>query len=264
MSVNGIDISKWQGNINWEEVKKSDVKFVMIRASYGFVVDERFNYNIANAQRAGIPVGIYHYCLALNKAEAIKEAEFFAEQIKKYKFEYPAALDLEDKSISALNKSEITNIAYSFLNYIETQGYYSMLYVNRAWYENKIDMNILKKFDIWLAEWGKELDYKNGIGIWQYSSSGNIRGINGNVDLDISFKNYPEIIKNCGLNNWEDVNMCDNTVPDWQIKAFENLVNNGIIETEEFWRNKLSENITAGEVMGIISNLYNKISSDNK
>lgn len=214
MIINGIDVSKWQSKIDWTLVKKSEIQFAMIRASYGVNgYDAYFNENMIQAGKMQIDRGAYHYCYAKTVGEAKKEAQFFLSVIKGYQLNYPVALDLEDKSLEALSKSTLTQIALSFLNTIKTAGYYGILYINQNWLKNKLDIHKLKDYDIWLAAWDTDsLPKLSNIGIWQYTDEGNIRGIKGNVDLNRSLKNYPELIKKAGLNHLKEGDSLDITI----------------------------------------------------
>lgn len=201
-SILGIDVSKWQSAIDWKKVKQSGIKFAMIRASYGTSQDSYFLSNAEGAQKVGIETGAYHYCYAKTVYEAIKEAEFFLSVIKGAKVTYPAVLDLEDKSLAGLDSSTLTAIALAFLDTIDSNGYYAMLYINLNWMNTKLNMDKLKKYAVWLADWTKTLgDVKNKIGIWQYTNKGKVDGITGAVDCDESFYDYSSIIQKAGLNH---------------------------------------------------------------
>lgn len=206
----GIDVSKWQGNIDWQKVKAAGIEFAILRASYGdgtsrFINngrDEKFEQNYQEAKKAGIPVGAYHYCYARNIEEAKKEAEFFLSVIKGKQFEYPVILDLEDENQQDIDKTTLTDMAIAFLDMIEKAGYYAMLYSNKHWLENKLDYERLKRFDIWLAQWAEKPTWEGNFGIWQYTSDGSVDGIQGRVDMNIAYRDYPTIIKKAGLNGF--------------------------------------------------------------
>ena len=205
ISVNGIDVSVWQGTIDWKKVKTSGVSFAMARASYGkSLKDKNFDTNMTNAQAQGMDMGVYHYCLAKTEKEAIQEADFFISIIKKYKFPYPAAVDIEDNSLTSLTKDKITNIALSFMGRLKEFGFYPMLYANKYWLTNYIDTNRIKDYSIWLAEYmGGQYTYKGRVDMWQNSSTGTVNGISGFVDTDIAYVDFPKIIKAGGYNGME-------------------------------------------------------------
>ena len=205
----GIDVSTWQKIIDWNMVKQSGVEFAMIRASYGFSSngkDARFDYNYKNAKKAGIPVGAYHFSYATSVEDAIKEADFFYSVIKGKKFEYPVAYDVEDERIAKLGKAKVSEIVKAFCDRMEKYGYYVSVYANKYWLTNYMDDEILKKYDIWLAQWTSNPTFTKPYGIWQKSSKGKVAGIEGYVDLNESYKNYPAIMKYNGLNGFGNDN----------------------------------------------------------
>ncbi len=207
MNKKGIDVSKWQGEINWNEVKADGTDFAMIRAGYGrevSQVDKCFHQNVKGAKEAGIPVGVYWYSYALSAEEAKKEAKACLEVIKGYKFEYPVVFDIEDKSQLKLTNRQRTDIVKAFCSEIEKAGYYAMFYCNPNWLNNYLIKDELKKYDLWLAQWNVAAPSVE-CGIWQKSEEGTVSGIKGNVDLNESFKNYPEIIKIKGLNGFKQI-----------------------------------------------------------
>lgn len=211
LEVKGIDVSKWQGTIDWYKVKVSGIKFAMIRLGYGSKdgsscgLDGYFDVNVKNAIAAGIDIGCYFYSYGTTVDAVKKEAEFVVSILNKYKgvFTYPIAFDLEDSTQQNLGKSVLTNMVITFGETLEKAGYYTSLYSNLNWLSNLLDDNKLQRFDHWVAQWSSKLLYtKNCCGMWQYSSKGTVLGINGNVDLDIAYKDYPTIIRNNKLNGF--------------------------------------------------------------
>ena len=207
MEFKGIDVSKWQGTIDWKKVKNAGINFAMIREGYGkkspTQVDKKFKENIENAKNAGINTGVYHYSYADSVSDAELEAEFCLENIKGYSLEYPVVFDIEDKEMTKLTTRQRTDICKAFCDKIEKNGYYAMIYCNKNWLENYLYKDELtKEYDLWLAHYGVSSP-SHSCGIWQHSDSGKINGINGNVDLNISYKNYPEIMKSMGINGFK-------------------------------------------------------------
>ena len=204
----GIDISFWNKDIDWKKVKESgQVQFAIIRTSFGWsnrekFTDSKLKNNIKGAKSVGIPIGAYHYSYAINCQEAIWEADFFIDRLKWAKWEYPVCMDIEDKCQLKLNNDERTNIIITFLDRVEKAGYYAAFYTNLNWTKKFLDLKRLSRFDLWIAQWHKECNCERPYGIWQYTSKGNIPGIEGNVDLDISYVNYPKIIKERHLNGF--------------------------------------------------------------
>lgn len=201
--MEGIDVSKWQGAINWTLVKDSGVGFAMIRDGYGKTgLDKMFDENYRKAKYAGVGVGVYHYSYADSVEDAKKEAEFCLKNISGKQFEMPIVYDIEDPAMMALSTRVRTDCCKAFCEEVENAGYYAMIYANPNWLKNYLFADeLIGRFDLWLAQWGdKEPSYQ--CGIWQYSETGKVRGILSNVDLDISYKNYRKIMKRDKLNGF--------------------------------------------------------------
>lgn len=206
MEFSGIDVSVHQGEIDFKKVKNAGINFVMIREGYGRKspnqIDKMFKINYEKAKNVGLNVGCYHYSYADSPEDAKNEAEFCLENIQGMQFEFPICFDVEDKTVFALDKVTKTEMVKSFCDTIEKAGYYAMFYCNLYWLNNCLNKNELtKKYDLWLAQWKVEKPSES-CGIWQKSDSNKIDGINGYVDLDIAYKDYPTIIKNKGLNGF--------------------------------------------------------------
>lgn len=196
----GIDVSAWQRIIDWEKVKPQ-IDFAMLRAGCGTDVDNMFEYNASECTRLAIPFGVYWFSYAYTTDMAKKEAELVCQCIEGYKLSYPVCFDFEYDSSNYAKKNGveptpqlITDLAKTFLNYVESRGYYAMNYTNLD-YLNKGFSALTKRYDTWLACWTDKKPNKP-CGIWQRSSTGFIDGIRGNVDLDIAYKDYPVIIAN--------------------------------------------------------------------
>lgn len=207
MQRKGIDVSTWQGDIDWNKVKADGIEFAMLRSSFGKEnpdkqTDNKFWQNYRNAKAAGVPIGAYHYSYATTVEDAKKEADFFLSIVKGCQFEYPIAFDIEDPSQMYLGKDRITDIIMAFCERVQAAGYYVSLYTNLDWISNRIDMIRAKAFDIWLAQWNDKPTYSGNFGMWQYTSSGSVSGISGNVDMNIAYYDYPSIIKAAGLNGF--------------------------------------------------------------
>lgn len=204
----GIDVSVWQDVIDWPKVKASGVEFAMIRVGYGSSngdsckLDKCFKANIDGALAAGVDAGVYFYSYAKSAAAAAKEAAWVLEQLKPYsgRLTYPVAYDLEDPSQKDLGRSVLTAMVVAFEETIEDGGYYAMFYSNLDWCKNRLNMQDLAAYDLWLAQWASKPTDTLKFGIWQSSSNGSVPGINGRVDTDTAYKDYPAIIKRAGLN----------------------------------------------------------------
>lgn len=207
--MNYIDISTWQGEPNFEKVKNK-VDGIIIRAGYGRDnIDNQFKRNISECNRLGIPCGVYWFSYAYTPEMAKIEALTCINTIKNYKVELPVAFDWEyDSEKVAKNNGIIvtadltTKMAHSFCDEIEKAGYYAMLYTNPDMLKRYF--NDCSKYDLWLAQYPHKVDLTKPpakCGIWQYSCTGAVDGIVGNVDLDNSYNDYKQIIAQCHLNN---------------------------------------------------------------
>lgn len=202
----GIDVSEHQGTIDWKAVADSSVDFAIIRAGYawndtGTHNDKTFKENIDQAQKHGISIGAYHYSYATTVEEAKKEAEFFLSQIKGIQFQYPVYYDIEDECQDDLTKDQLTQIVLTFLETVEKAGYYVGIYTNPD-HINQLDMERLKNYDLWIANYSLQNVYDGDYGMWQYTCYGKVHGISGNVDLNYCFYDYPTFIKRLQKNNY--------------------------------------------------------------
>ncbi len=202
--VNGIDVSKWQGAIDWETVKASGVKFAMIRLAHGTSKDIQFENYYAGATAQDIPVGIYCYTAATSVASGKKEAQNLLDMLDGKDLDYPIALDLEDNTqLTSMNKEQRTKLVIAYKNIIENAGYEFVLYANLNWLNNYIDQSVLEEndVDIWIARYcsqslGHRYTGGGNVLMWQYSSTGQIDGILDaygryiNVDLDVYYGDY--------------------------------------------------------------------------
>lgn len=204
MATKIIDVSTWQGNIDWSKVKADGVQGAIIRAGFGKVAsqkDNKFERNYTNAKAVGMPIGAYWYSYAISVADAKKEAEVCLSILKGKQFEYPIYYDLEDPSMTGCGKSVLTQIATTFCETLESAGYYVGIYSNPNWLKNYLDYSTVKKYTLWLAHWGvSEPSYK--CGLWQYSSSGSVSGISGRIDMNWGYQDFPTEIKNGKFNGF--------------------------------------------------------------
>ncbi len=186
--------------INWTSVKESGLAdFAIIRAGYGrelYQIDKYFHYNMQNAQANGIDVGIYWYSYASTPEEALMEAQTCYEIIKDYSFTYPVYYDVEERRITDnLTTAEVSALFDVFCSFFEDKGYYVGAYSYANLLQTKIYRSVLEKYDVWAAQYDSQLSAYNGhYGIWQYSSQGAVDGINGNVDMNYCYKDYPALI----------------------------------------------------------------------
>lgn len=204
--VKGIDVSKWQADIDWQKVKADGIEYAIIRAGYGKKVsqeDPMFDTNMINAQKAGVDRGVYWYSYATTVEEAYQEAEACYEVIKGYSFEYPLIFDIEESSQEALSTATVSAIIDAFCSTMQEKGYYVAIYSYTSFLNTKVYDSILEKYDIAVAHYGvASPNYSKPYGIWQYSSTGTVNGISGNVDMDIAYKDYPFIMASRNFNGY--------------------------------------------------------------
>ena len=202
MNLQGIDVSKYQGVIDWSKVSGAGVQFVMARASYGQNSrDNTFAANAAGAQACGLYVGAYHFCYAETVAQAQAEAKNLLAAVQGLKLTYPLVLDLEYNTNTAKSVSLWSDIAVAFLRAVEDAGYFAMLYTDKYSLEARFDAGKIAPFAVWVAQWTGKCTFNGPYGIWQNSATGKVPGISGNVDTDISYVDYAGIIKRAGLNH---------------------------------------------------------------
>ena len=197
----GIDVSRWQGDINWSQVAADDVSFVMLGTRSKGAVDPYFHRNIQQASAAGVKVGVYIYSLAMTPEMAVEEANFVLNLIHDYPVSYPVAFDMEDSTQGTLSKDELAAIANAFCGRISEAGYYPVIYANDNWLANKLDMSKMN-YPVWVARYSAKPAYQNPV-MWQATSTGAVNGISGNVDIDFQFKDFTSVIP---ANTWRTIN----------------------------------------------------------
>lgn len=207
MKIQGIDISHWNGDIEFNKVKASGVEFVIIKAGgsdKGFYTDRMFITNYNKAKAAGLFVGAYYFAgKNFRGIEAgVKDAERFIKILDGLKFEYPVFLDIEAQENRY--KEEITDAAVAFCEEMEKAGYFVGIYASDiSGFKDKLNHDRIKDYAHWVARYGKEPEVCKNFGIWQYSSKGSVSGIIGSVDLDISTVDYAKTITEKGFNGYE-------------------------------------------------------------
>lgn len=215
-----LDVSRWQGRIDWDKVKASCiVSGVMLRALGNSAkdkpskpyIDPTFERNYRECQRLGIPCGVYYYCKAVNAAEADAELALLRKVLTGKTVQLPVAVDIEDSYVQApLDKQTLTDIAAHALGTVERWGFYAMLYTGLYFGQTNLYMGgvALKKYDVWLARYPKDKTKTKpenkpktafAFGMWQYTSTASVPGITGNTDLSHAYKDYAAIIAKKGL-----------------------------------------------------------------
>lgn len=229
--MKGIDVSRHNGKIDWAAVKSGGIDFAIVRIGFthyqgGLTLDECFPENMKGAAAAKIPVGVYAYAYDLSPEAARISAQRVLEAVSPYRLEYPIWYDQEyEAKLLALSKEQRTEICRAFLDAVQKGGYYAGLYASRDWLETKVDGADLLAYDKWVAAYRSDLPdpgdavsgYSGAHGIWQYTvigsagtkgrdywTSGSVPGVAGNCDLNVSYKDYPAIIRAAGLNRLGD------------------------------------------------------------
>jgi len=193
----GIDVSFWQGDIDWEKVARSGIEFVMLRAGRGAIdedrpdiaEDERFREYIDGAHKNGLEVGVYFYSYAQTVREIRKEAGFLVNMLHEFRnmITYPVALDMEEERKHY--KDNPSKMAEAFLEIITQEGYFPMMYSYKAWLEDYLESDVKEKYTMWVAQLDTPATtYRGNYYMWQYSHTGRVSGITGDVDLNIAYQ----------------------------------------------------------------------------
>lgn len=206
IEIQGIDVSKYQGSIDWNLVYQQGIQFAFVRAGIcgkdgGLVVDPFFSDNLRKAEQAQIPAGVYLYSNAASKESAKYAAKSLVELLKDHIVRYPVAFDMEDHQYFSNSKDENTGIAKAFLDEIKGNQYFPMIYTFKSFAQNQLHKDLFSDYELWLAQFAPTVSYDGEYGIWQYSNQGKIAGISTRVDQNISYKDYTKIIEAAGLNH---------------------------------------------------------------
>ena len=201
----GIDVSDYQKEIDWGKVKESGVDFAIIRLGYrgftegGLMTDGYFDLNMTGALENGVEVGVYFFSQAISEAEAREEARYVTELIRNYNITYPVVYDWEPITnhaedviprTSKCSAEEVTAFTAAFCDEIKKEGYYPAYYTNKTMSYQTYDLEALQEYDLWYAEYQDVPSFYYHFDIWQYTESGTIDGITGEVDLNLSLKTY--------------------------------------------------------------------------
>ncbi len=195
----GIDVSRWQGNIDWKAVADAGIDFAIIRCGYRgsstgvLVEDSYFRQNIKGATENGIKVGVYFFTQAITEAEAVEEASYALSLVEGYRLNFPVFIDTEWGSggrANDLDKATRTAIIKAFCQTVRNSGYKPGVYASRNWYYNYLDDSQLSTYNIWVAQYNTSCNYKGRYDMWQYTSTGKVPGISGDVDMNICYTKY--------------------------------------------------------------------------
>lgn len=207
MAVKGIDVSAWQGNIDWQKVKAAGIKYAILKAGGsddGIYTDSKFERNYSECKKYGIPVGAYWFVGkgCISTADGTADAERFIKLLKGKQFEYPVYMDCEVTPTS--QKKGATDAAIAFCRALEKAGYYAGIYGSTySTFQSRLDDSRLLGYAHWVAQYASSCTYWESYGIWQYTSGGYVSGIAGKVDMNLCYVDYPHIIKGKGLNGFK-------------------------------------------------------------
>lgn len=207
-----IDVSRYQGAIDWAQVAAAGYKGAMLKTvstnhklskrADGLYIDPTFETNYRNAKAAGLDVGVYYYTYATSKAMADAELSLLADALRGKTLEMPVAVDVEDNKFRVLGKQALTDLTAYALKKVEDMGFYAQLYTYTSFAKTRLYMGgaALSPYDVWLADYtGKAPAVTFAYNTHQHTSKGSVPGISGNVDLNVTTRNYPKIIRKKGL-----------------------------------------------------------------
>jgi GH25 family lysozyme M1 (1,4-beta-N-acetylmuramidase) len=252
--MRGIDVSSHQGKIDWKTVKSSGIEFAIIRAGYGeSTIDKCFEYNITEALKVGLKVGVYWFCYALNEAEAIKEADFCFARTKAYPLSFPIFYDFEYDTERYANDNKVTytktsrvSVIKAFCDRIKELGRDSGIYTNLDYIKHRLNFNDLKAYPLWLAVYGNnEEQTEYGEILKQTTSSGKVNGIVGNTDMNVCF-----------------IKETTSEPNEWSKEAVEWAVKNKILQGDENGDLKLNEPCTTERFITILHRALKNIKID--
>ena len=228
MKYYGMDISSLQGIVN-NSIKDEHIDFVMLKSTYGcYGIDPKFNKNAQKLNELEIPIGVYHCLQADNTSESVLEAKHCISKISKFKIEYPVALVVDEINFNSIENNKIIEIIKAFLSTIKDMNFYPMLFVSDD-RSKKIDLNQFNNIDIWIKSFQNKPECIKNLSMWQYTNSGDIKNFGTNINLDISYENYQQKIKNLNMNilnggldtleNMNETNMQNNSNMQSQVSA---------------------------------------------
>lgn len=197
----GIDVSGFQGKIDFRKVKESGVEFVIVKAGYSTSTVETWETNFANAKNSGMKVGAYWYSYAQSIDDGIKEAKAFIKALKGKQLDFPVYLDLEERSQFDKGKAFCTELVEAFCGELEKAGYYAGVYCSTYWYTNFVEERVREKRPAWIADYRGKCYYTGTYGIWQYDAA-YVPGVQYDCDRDWGYVDYSVYIKENGLNGY--------------------------------------------------------------
>ena len=226
----GMDISEYQGTINWDTVKnRSDIDFVIIRCSYGSgYKDRKWEYNVKECERLGIPYGVYIYSTATTVSAVEKEAENVKKMLEGHQPTYPVYFDMEENSVLNLGSSTIGKLANTFCSKISGAGYKVGIYASLYWWNSILTDRVFKNesWSKWVAQYSASCQYQSKYDMWQCTSSGKVNGVSTNVDINFWMSDEPVINQDADRVIVSDENIITYT-SHMQSYGWQEPVNNG-------------------------------------
>lgn len=221
--MKGIDVSAFNGRIDWQKVKDSGIEFAILRIGYGMYENQKdtsFDYNYSECKRVGIPVGAYLYSYAQSVEDARREADVTIRWLNGKKLDLPIYYDLEDRSQIHLGREVLDEMCITFCNTIEKAKHWAGIYTNKYWATTIISGKELgRRYTYWIADYSEELDYDGPYDMWQYTSRGRVDGINTSVDLDYLYRDLIEEIDKTREKVNVTYQVYDNTKRKWLSKV---------------------------------------------
>lgn len=210
--ADGIDVSKWQGAVDWSKVAAAGIDYAILRIGTSDGMDTFFLNNYYGAKLAGIDVGVYLYTTAVDEAGAKADADLVVNWLKDKRLEYPVYFDIEDDNQDNLPTAKRTAMVMAFCNRMKECGYLAGVYASQSWLNYRLDPNVIGAVhELWMAAWTPSgtpsRDYSSSYGMWQYTDKGSVSGISGAVDRNVSYRDYPAIVKAKKLNGYNKTNL---------------------------------------------------------
>ena len=202
----GIDVSRYQGSVNWSRVAAAGKQFAIVRLgssnSNGLYVDPYFLQNVNGAHTAGLRVGAYYYTYAKTQAEVAKELTLFLDALEGLQLEYPIFVDVEANSLTSLSKTQLTGLVRYAMDILYQRKWYAGWYSYTNFINSYLNASELAQYPLWVADYRSKLGYTGPYTMWQYSGSGTCDGVSGAVDLDYSYTDFLPTIQSGGFNNY--------------------------------------------------------------
>ena len=229
----GIDVSRWQGEVDFAAVKASGVDFVLLRTGYWDVKDVNFDTYYENARGAGLDIGVYLYSYSESVEDAAYEAECLLSWIKGKTLEYPVYYDIEDECQSQLTGAERTALCLSFARVIAEAGYLPGVYANETWFNKYLVRDSIAHLPLWIAKWTDDgapsPDPGEPYGMWQYTARGTVDGVTNSVDRNVSYVDYPAYIRENGLSGYAEIPFTDVARSAWYYEYVKYTYDNGLM-----------------------------------